>query len=87
MTNPILNDLKCLRVFLTDVIDRLNSADCMFDDDWPVYTSHIALLNQLIDGARRPHDALTDPPVTIDADTLQKVFDISKIPTAEPDPK
>ncbi len=54
MQNDILDHLKRLRVFLVTVVERAAAADLIRDDDWPEYTSHVALLAQLIDGAPAP---------------------------------
>ena len=51
MQNDILDHLNELRSFLTMLVERANDAGVMRDDDWPAYTSHMALLNQLIAGA------------------------------------
>lgn len=51
MQNDILEHLNLLRDFMTRIVERANDAGVMRDDDWPQYTSHMALLKQLIDGA------------------------------------
>jgi hypothetical protein len=54
MQNDILDQLNGLREFLTMIVERANDAGAMRDDDWPVYTAHMALLKALIEGAPKP---------------------------------
>ena len=56
MQNDILDHLNRLRDFMTRIVERANDAGAMRADDWPEYTSHMALLKQLIDGAPKPHN-------------------------------
>ncbi len=51
MQNDILDHLTRLRSFLTIIVERANTHGAIYDDEWPQYTSHIALLTELIDGA------------------------------------
>ncbi len=57
MQNDILDHLNRLRDFMTRIVERANDTGAMRDDDWPEYTSHMALLKQLIDGAPVPPES------------------------------
>lgn len=66
MQNDILDQLNRLRSFLTRIVERANTKGAIYDDEWPEYTSHMALLKALIDGAPdAPTDTDNPDPETI----------------------
>lgn len=47
-----INQLENLRSFLTRIVERANTKGAIYDDEWPEYTSHMALIKGLISAAK-----------------------------------